>query len=120
MPNLDRLTSFSPQILGILRIVAGLLFLAHGLVKLFGFPPGAMPGVQPLMTLLGMAGLIELVAGALITTLPESKSMRRSPSRALPSSSRRNALDRRSSISWRMPGLKISPSGPTAVSVRAG
>jgi putative oxidoreductase len=62
-------TSFSryaPHLLGILRIIVGLMFLAHGLVKLFGFPEGAQPGQQELMTLLGVGGLIELVAGALI------------------------------------------------------
>ena len=57
---------YQPQLLGLLRIVAGLLFLAHGLVKLFGFPPGAMPGAQEPLSLLGIAGIIELVAGALI------------------------------------------------------
>lgn len=60
------LSRYAPHLLGILRIVAGLLFLAHGLVKLFGFPPGAQPGQQELMTLLGAAGIIELVAGTLI------------------------------------------------------
>ena len=60
------MSRYQPQLLGLLRIVAGLLFLAHGVVKLFGFPPGAMPGVQDPMTLLGVAGIIELVAGALI------------------------------------------------------
>ena len=60
------LSRYQPQLLGLLRIVAGLLFLAHGVVKLFGFPPGAMPGVQDPMTLLGVAAIIELVAGALI------------------------------------------------------
>ena len=57
---------YQPQLLGILRIVAGLLFLSHGLVKLFGFPPGAPPGPQELMTLFGAGAVIELVAGALI------------------------------------------------------
>ncbi|MFL6862748.1 MAG: DoxX family protein [Allosphingosinicella sp.] len=61
-----RLDPYAPWLLGILRIVAGLLFLAHGLVKLFGFPPGAQPGPQPLFTLFGIGGVIELVAGALI------------------------------------------------------
>ena len=63
---MDRLSRYEPTLLGILRIVAGLLFLSHGLVKLFGFPPGAMPGVQPLMSFMGIAGLIELITGALI------------------------------------------------------
>ena len=57
---------YQPQLLGILRIVAGLLFLSHGLVKLFGFPPGAPPGQQELMTLFGAGAVIELVAGTLI------------------------------------------------------
>lgn len=57
---------WSPALLGLLRIVAGLLFLAHGLVKLFGFPPGAEPGVQPIASLFGVGAVIELVTGALI------------------------------------------------------
>ena len=32
------LDKYSPQILGVLRIVVGLLFLEHGLMKLVGFP----------------------------------------------------------------------------------
>jgi putative oxidoreductase len=61
-----RLDRYAPLLLGLLRIVAGLLFLAHGLVKLFGFPPGAQPGAQPLLTMFGIGGAIELVTGALI------------------------------------------------------
>jgi putative oxidoreductase len=63
---MDRMGRHAPTMLGILRIVAGLLFMAHGLIKLFGFPPGAQPGPQPLMTLMGAAGLIESTAGLLI------------------------------------------------------
>lgn len=51
---------------GLLRIVAGLLFLFHGLVKIVGFPAGAQPGQQPPLSLLGVAGAIELVAGTLV------------------------------------------------------
>jgi putative oxidoreductase len=56
----------APQLLGALRIVAGMLFLAHGLVKVAGFPEGAQPGQQELLSLFGIGGLIEIVAGGLI------------------------------------------------------
>lgn len=57
---------YAPHLLGILRIMAGLMFLQHGLVKLFGFPPGAAPGQQPLAGQMGAAGLIETITGLLI------------------------------------------------------
>jgi putative oxidoreductase len=60
------LSRWQPQLLAILRIVTALLFLQHGLSKFFGFPvPFPMPG--PLPPLLMAAGVIELVAGVLIT-----------------------------------------------------
>lgn len=58
---------YAPIAHGLLRIVAGLIFLFHGLVKIFGFPPGAQPGqVQEPFSLMGVGGAIELVAGTLI------------------------------------------------------
>ena len=60
------LNAWSPRALAALRIVTGLLFLAHGLVKLFGFPEGAEPGQQALFSLLGIGAVLELVGGALI------------------------------------------------------
>jgi len=59
-------TRYAPYAFGALRVVAGLLFLAHGLVKLFGFPPGAAPGQQELLSLFGIGAVIELVTGTLI------------------------------------------------------
>jgi putative oxidoreductase len=52
--------------LSVLRIVTGFLFMAHGTQKLLGFP--AEPGMQqpPLMSLVGLAGVLELFGGALI------------------------------------------------------
>lgn len=54
--------SWSPLLLSVLRIVAGLAFLQHGLSKFFGIPPFPMP----LNPLLYAAGAIELVGGALL------------------------------------------------------
>jgi putative oxidoreductase len=61
---MDFLNKYSPQILGIVRIVAGLLFMEHGLMKLVGFPAPMGAGHLPPLMLVG--GVIELVGGALI------------------------------------------------------
>lgn len=60
------LSRWQPQLLAILRIVVALLFIEHATIKLFGFPPGGMPGQQAIGTLLGVAGLVELVTGVLV------------------------------------------------------
>jgi len=63
MPNL---TAWSPRVLSILRIVAALLFMEHGLMKILHFP-APQPGLpSPLPPLLMAAGWIEIVGGALI------------------------------------------------------
>jgi putative oxidoreductase len=54
---------FEPYAYALLRIVAGLLFTFHGLQKLFGMYGG---NAVELMTIPGLAGLIETVGGALI------------------------------------------------------
>jgi putative oxidoreductase len=64
--NLPWLARFQPQLLAVLRMVVALLFLQHALIKLFGFPPGGQPGQQPIASLLGIGGLIELVTGVLV------------------------------------------------------
>jgi putative oxidoreductase len=57
--------TWSPRILSILRIIVGLLFMEHGLSKYFGFPaPG--PAAFQMFGILGLAGAIEMVAGALV------------------------------------------------------
>lgn len=56
--------TLSPQLLSVLRIGAGLCYIEHGLMKLLHFPAPMMPG--PLPPLLMLAGVIELVGGALI------------------------------------------------------
>ena len=54
---------FEPYAYALLRIVAGLLFLFHGLQKLFGMYGGQ---TVELVSLRGLAGVIELVGGAMI------------------------------------------------------
>jgi putative oxidoreductase len=58
--------TWSPRLLSVFRIILGLLFLAHGLVKLFGFPTGAAPGQVPLATIYGVAALLETIGGTAI------------------------------------------------------
>ncbi len=61
--KLDRL---QPYVLGIVRIITGLLFLQHGASKLLGFPPPARPADIALFSLIGFAGILELCGGALV------------------------------------------------------
>ena len=65
--ELTWLSRWQPQMLALLRIVTGLLFLEHALIKLVGFPPGGKPGLQDVGSYLWVAGLIELVTGLLVT-----------------------------------------------------
>jgi putative oxidoreductase len=58
-------TVWAPRVLSILRIVAALIFMEHGLQKLFGFPPSDHPGPE-LFSLLGLAGVLELFGGILL------------------------------------------------------
>jgi len=63
MPNL---VAWSPRVLSLLRIVTALLFMEHGLMKLFHFP-AAQPGApDPLPAMLLAAAWIEVVGGGLI------------------------------------------------------
>ena len=57
------LAPFAPYAFAILRIIAGLLFVAHGGQKTFGWF-GGQP--VPLGSLFGLAGIIEIVLGIVI------------------------------------------------------
>ena len=57
--------SWSPQLLSVLRIVAGLLFMMHGTMKLLAYPAPFPMHLSP-FTMLWFAGVIELVGGALV------------------------------------------------------
>ena len=58
------LSRWTPQALAVLRIMSALLFIAHGTQKLFGFPPSDMS--PPLVSLMGLAGVLEAFGGLLI------------------------------------------------------
>ena len=55
---------FSPYLFALLRTIAGLAFAQHGAQKLFGVL-GAKQAL-PLMSQMGMAGVIEFVGGIMI------------------------------------------------------
>jgi putative oxidoreductase len=62
----ETMGAWTPRVLSVLRIVTGLLIIQHGMAKIIGFPvypPYAT--VQPL-SLIGAAGFIELIGGALL------------------------------------------------------
>jgi putative oxidoreductase len=61
------LANYAPQAYAILRIVVGLLFLCHGLQEVFGLFGGVKGTSVPLFSLLGVAGVTEIIGGALIT-----------------------------------------------------
>src|SRR5436190_21979588 len=59
------LTNWAPYALSLLRIVVGLLFLQHGLVKLFAFPM-PFPNPPAVGTLIWYQGIIEIIGGPLL------------------------------------------------------
>lgn len=59
-------SAWSPRLLSVMRIATALLFLQHATAKLFGFPHVASFDNLKLASLLGVAGLIELVGGVLV------------------------------------------------------
>ena len=64
---MDRLGRFAPYVLSLLRIVTGLIFLAHGTQKFLSFPAGEMAGSGWTLAHPGhYAGIVELVCGLLI------------------------------------------------------
>jgi putative oxidoreductase len=62
----EKIAAWTPRALSVLRIVTGLMIIQHGMGKLLGFPAfPAYANVQPL-SLIGAAGFIELIGGALL------------------------------------------------------
>jgi putative oxidoreductase len=61
------LSKYEPQLLSVLRIITGLLFLEHGTQKLLHFPPMTMAIPPSFLPVIMTAAVIELVGGVLIT-----------------------------------------------------
>jgi putative oxidoreductase len=61
----NRATVWAPRMLSVLRIMAALLFIAHGTQKLLGFPASER-GTPPLFSLVGFAGVLETFGGLLL------------------------------------------------------
>jgi putative oxidoreductase len=57
---------WAPRAQGLLRIVAAFLFLEHGTAKLFKVPHVAMFDNMSMMSLMGVAGVLEVVGGVLL------------------------------------------------------
>ena len=56
---------WAPRLLSVLRIVTAFVFIQHGTMKLLGFPAGPMGNVA-LFSLVGFAGVLEIVGGSLV------------------------------------------------------
>lgn len=64
--QLDFLDRYSPYVLGILRIVVALLYMQHGMQKMFGFPAPLDGGSPPAFTLFWFAMIIETFGSLLV------------------------------------------------------
>jgi putative oxidoreductase len=64
--NSDFVAVWGPKMLSVLRIMAALLFMEHGTQKLLAFPEPSPRGSPELFSLIGFAGVLELVGGALL------------------------------------------------------
>jgi putative oxidoreductase len=58
--------SWGNRLLSVLRIVAAFLFMAHGTQKLFGWPADEPKQAAELMSLMGLAGVLEIFGGLLL------------------------------------------------------
>ncbi|MFC3072834.1 DoxX family protein [Shinella pollutisoli] len=65
MDMFDRLSTYRPQALAVLRIMAALLFIEHGTQKAFDFPAAAQP-FGSLSGLMLVAAALEILGGLAI------------------------------------------------------
>ena len=63
-----RWQAFAPYILSVLRIIASLIFLLAGMMKLFAFPITVVPGggTVPFLSQAGIGAILELACGTFL------------------------------------------------------
>jgi putative oxidoreductase len=59
-------SGWAPQLRSLLRMVAALMFMQAGTIKLFGWPMASPAGTPELMSQIGIGALMEFVGGALL------------------------------------------------------
>jgi|ERR1041385_3142439 putative oxidoreductase len=64
----DKWSTYGPQLLSVLRIVASIMFILAGTMKLFAFPAGMPPngGTAQFMSEIWIGGFLEVFGGGLI------------------------------------------------------
>ncbi|MDP3691337.1 DoxX family protein [Bradyrhizobium sp.] len=62
----EALAAWAPRALSLLRIITGLLIIQHGMGKIIGFPVVPMYATVKPLSLIGAAGFLELIGGALL------------------------------------------------------
>ena len=63
---MNALSRFQPQLLAVLRITSAYMFMLHGTAKLFGAPHVAMFDNLQIMSIYGLAGILETGGGFLL------------------------------------------------------
>jgi putative oxidoreductase len=58
--------AWAPWLLSVLRIMSAFTYITHGTQKLFGVPTAEPRGTVELMSLMGLAGVLETFGGALL------------------------------------------------------
>ena len=62
----ETMAAWAPRALSVFRMITGLMIIQHGMAKLIGFPAvPAFANLQPL-SMIGAAGFLELIGGALL------------------------------------------------------
>ena len=67
-PSIAKWTSWAPELRSVLRIVAALMFMTAGTMKVFAFPAGVPPngGTVPVMSQVWIGAVLEVIGGGLL------------------------------------------------------